>query len=177
MRLLRRRNASSIVKEGIPSVFPRVWRFAFALAGTRERADDLAQSTCLRAIEKASQFKPGTQLDRWMFRITHNLWISELRKETVRRGGGLVQVEDAELPNPSQTPEETMMLRDVMLAVLRLPEAQRAAVIIVYVEGYSYKDAAMILDIPIGTVMSRLATARATLGHTFKEQVGLSDAR
>jgi RNA polymerase sigma-70 factor (ECF subfamily) len=113
-----------------------------------------------------------------MFRIAHSLWIGEIRKETVRRGGGLVQIDDAELSaDNGQTPEDNMMLRDVMLAVLRLPEAQRAAVILVYVEGYSYKDAAMILDIPIGTVMSRLASARTTLGQKLKNQVGMSDAR
>lgn len=72
----------------MPEVFPRIWRYAFSLTGSRDGADDLAQAACLRAIEKASQFKVGSHLDRWMFRITHNLWISELRKDRVRKGGG-----------------------------------------------------------------------------------------
>ena len=169
--------ARRAVRAGLPPVFPRIWRYAVALTGSRERADDLAQSVCLRAMEQADKFEPGTRLDRWLFRMTHNLWVSELRKTAVRQGGGLLPIDAAEIADPRQDPEADLMRRDVMLNVLRLPEAQRHAVMLVYVEGYSYRDAAEIMDIPLGTVMSRLATARSTLGATFRGREGARDAK
>jgi RNA polymerase sigma-70 factor (ECF subfamily) len=113
------------VREGLSEVFPRIWRYALTLTGKREWADDLAQSVCLRAIERAAQFEPGTKLDRWLFRITHNLWISELRKEKLLKGGGLVTIDEIELTDPQQDLEHTLLEREVMLSVFRLPEAQR----------------------------------------------------
>lgn len=100
-----------------------------------------------------------------------------MRKDTVRRGGGLVAVEETEIEDPSQNPETDMIKKEIQMSVLRLPEAQRQTVMLVYVEGYSYRDAAMILNIPVGTVMSRLATARATLGAKFRDRAGETNAR
>lgn len=167
----------AVVRAGLPAVFPRIWRYALSLTGTRERADDLAQAACLRAMEKATQFEPGTRLDRWLFRITHTIWVNEMRKDAVRRGGGLIAVEEADIADPGQTPEQEVLGREIRQGVLRLPEAQRQTVMLVYIEGYSYRDAAMILDIPLGTVMSRLATARATLGAKFRTHEVKTDAR
>ncbi|MGC3938622.1 RNA polymerase sigma factor [Roseobacter sp. EG26] len=177
MKLWRNNNAQQVVREGIPVIFPRIWRYSLTLTGTPERADDLAQAVVLRALEKAEKFEIGTRLDRWMFRIAHNLWVSEIRKNTVRAGGGLVAIEEADIISPEPGPEAVAINREVMMAVLHLPEAQRSTVVLVYVEGYSYRDAAMILDIPLGTVMSRLATARATLGQKFREEGQARDAR
>ena len=177
LRSWSRRNSTHEVEAGLPEVFPRIWRYAFSLTGTKDGADDLAQSACLRAIERASQFKSGSHLDRWMFRITHNLWISELRKEKVRKGGGLPVIDISEIPDPNQNPEREYDRKEVLKSVLDLPEAQRATVFLVYVEGYSYKAAAEILNIPLATVMSRLATARSNLGRKFRDQEGLSNAR
>jgi len=132
------------------------------------RADELAQSACLRALEKAEGFEPGTHLDRWLFRLTQRLWFNELRRDAIRVGGGLVALEDSNIMDPRLDPEAHLLGREVLLAVMRLPEAQRAAVLLVYVEGYSYKDAALILEIPIGTVMSRLAVARSKLVQEFR---------
>ncbi len=172
----RRPDPRDAVRADLPAVFPRIWRYALTLTGARERADDLAQAACLRAMEKAAQFEPGTRLDRWLFRITHTIWVNDLRKDAVRRGGGLVAVEEAEIADPGQNPERNLLAQQIRQGVLRLPEAQRQTVMLVYVEGYSYRDAAMILDIPLGTVMSRLATARATLGATFRAKEVKTDA-
>jgi len=160
------------VREGLRAVFPRVWRYALSLAGSRAEADDLAQLACLRAMERADQFEPGTHLDRWVFRIAHNLWITEMRSQKVRRGNGLVGIDAVDIIDPAQDTDDHMERRDVMQSVLQLPEAQRQAVLLVYVEGYKYRDAAMILDIPVGTVMSRLAAARATLSAKFRARKG-----
>lgn len=177
MKLWSKTDARQQIEAELPTVFPRIWRYALSLTGTRDRADDLAQSACLRAMEKATQFEAGTKLDRWMFRITHNLWINEMRKDTIRRGGGLIAIDEAQIADPRQNPEKDVLGQQIRQSVLRLPEAQRQTVMLVYVEGYSYKDAAMILDIPIGTVMSRLATARTTLGTKFRDSEGARNAR
>ena len=93
-----------------------------------------------------------------------------MRANAVRRGGGLVAVEDAQLPDPRSGPEANFIAREVLREVMALPEAQRSTVLLVYVEGYSYKEASEILDIPIGTVMSRLAAARSKLGGKTRNE-------
>ena len=98
-----------------------------------------------------------------MFRVIHNLWINELRSQRVRTGGGLVPVEDTPLEDPKPQSESNIFTGEVLAAVNGLPEAQRACVMLAYVEGYSYQECATILDVPIGTIMSRLAAARAKL--------------
>lgn len=149
----------------MPEVFPRLWRYAVALTGRRDWGDDLAQTTCLRALDKADQFEAGTHLDRWMFRMAQRIWLNELRSRKVRTGGGLVPVEEIDLPDKSPNAETNILARDVLNKVNALPEAQRQAVFLVYVEGYSYKEAAEMMEIPIGTVMSRLAAARKRLSQ------------
>ncbi|WP_367274396.1 RNA polymerase sigma factor [uncultured Tateyamaria sp.] len=162
-------NSVSIVRDGIPAVYPRLWRYAVALTGRRDWADDLVQTTCLRALDKADQFEPGTHLDRWMFRMAQRVWLNELRSRKVRTGGGLVPVEEIDLPDKKPEPETNILARDVLNRVNALPEAQRQAVVLVYVEGYAYKEAAEIMEIPIGTVMSRLAAARKRLNSEMAE--------
>ncbi|CUH50923.1 RNA polymerase sigma-70 factor, ECF subfamily [Shimia marina] len=173
----KRRSAQGEVEAGLPQIFPRVWRYAYSLSGTRDGADDLAQAACLRAMERARQFQSGTHLDRWVFRITRNLWVSELRKAQVRKQGGLSVVDAEEIADPGQNPERDYDRREVLQAVLDLPEAQRETVFLVYIEGYSYKEAAELLEIPLATVMSRLATARGRLSQKFRDQEGVSDAK
>ncbi|WP_353618812.1 RNA polymerase sigma factor [Tropicibacter sp. R16_0] len=165
------------MRNGVAAIFPRLWRYSLTLTGKPEGADDLAQATCLRAIEQADRFQADTDLAKWMFRIAHNLWVSELRKTAVRAGGGLVAIEDADLMDLKPGPEAAVLNREVMVAILRLPEAQRATVVLVYVEGYAYREAAEILDIPIGTVMSRLASARATISQIFEHEKGTRHGR
>lgn len=123
----------------------------------------------MRALDKAEQFEPGTHLDRWMFRMAQRVWLNELRSRKVRTGGGLVPVEEIDLPDKKPEAETNIMARDVLNRVNALPEAQRQAVVLVYVEGYAYKEAAEIMEIPIGTVMSRLAAARKRLNSEMAE--------
>ncbi|WP_298835801.1 RNA polymerase sigma factor [uncultured Roseobacter sp.] len=170
MSIWRRKTAAEQIGDVLPEVFPRLWRYSLSLTGNRDAADDLAQAACLRAMENATRFAPGSGIDAWMFRITHNLWISTLRKTAVRTGGGLVAVDETVVEDPAPGPERQALNREVLRTVLRLPEAQRVTVILVYAEGYSYREAADILDVPVGTVMSRLATARAALGQKFRDQ-------
>ena len=140
------------------------------LSGNRDRANELAQATCLRALEKASAFQPGTHLDRWLFRIAQRIWLNEMRSEAVRRGRGLVSVDQVELPDRKPGAEMNILVGQVLNEMYRLPEAQRVTVLLVYAEGFSYREAAQVLDIPVGTVMSRLAAARARISTRMETE-------
>ncbi|MEM9094833.1 MAG: RNA polymerase sigma factor [Pseudomonadota bacterium] len=172
IRMALEKNAHESVRTALAEAYPRLWRFCLTTTGRRDRADDLAQMASLRALEKAHLFEPGTALDRWVFRIAQRIWLNELRAETVRQGGGVSQVDDIDLPDERASTETNVFARQVFATVMALPEAQRTAVVLVYVEGYSYKEAAAILEIPIGTVMSRLAAARARLSSPSSEAKG-----
>ncbi|MFK7834651.1 MAG: RNA polymerase sigma factor [Sulfitobacter sp.] len=152
-------------------MYPRLWRFALSLTGNRASADDLAQRTCARALEKGDQFDPETHLDRWMLTMARRIWLNELRANAVRRGNGLIAVEDAELVSTNLTADANIFAGEVFNAIGSLPESQRECVMLVYVEGYAYKEAAEMMEIPIGTVMSRLATARKTISAKFPQGV------
>lgn len=153
--------STSKVRHGLDALYPRLWRYCAVLTKSRDLADDLAQAVCLRVLEKAEQYQEGTHIDRWVFRIAQRHWINDLRKNAVRRGAGLVPVEEIDLVDGKFDPQANILGREVLLSVLALPEAQRSVVLLAYVEGYSYKECANILEIPVGTVMSRLAGARA----------------
>lgn len=157
------------VEAGLPAIYPRLWRYALVLSGSRADADDLAQRACIRALENAEKFQPGTHLDRWVFTIARRIWLNELRAQAVRRGNGLIAVEEVELAADNLAPETNIFAREVFTAIGGLPEAQRETVTLVYLEGYAYKEAARMLEIPIGTVMSRLAAARKTIARAFPD--------
>ena len=155
----------------LPHLLPRLWRFAWRLARSTADAEDLVQRTCLRALERRAQWQPGTALLSWLFTIEHSIWLNELRSAQRRRTGSLdaepALDEVAEWVSPTASPELGLHYRQVVAAVEALPEAQRVVMLLVAVEGLSYREAADVLDIPIGTVMSRLARARATVGQRF----------
>ena len=167
-------NSHDAVTNGLPEVYPRLWRYAVALTGRRDWADDLVQTTCVRAMEKSELFQLGTHLDRWLFTMAQRLWLNELRSRKVREGGGLVPVEDTPIADNKPDVETNILARDVLSKVQGLPDAQREAVFLVYVEGYSYKDAAEMMDIPIGTVMSRLAAGRKRLNTQLRQNGDVS---
>ena len=122
----------------------------------------MAQETVAQGLRKSSQFTPGTHADRWLISILHRLWLNRVRAGKVRRGTGLVPVEKAGLAAPDNQ-EETFFGSEVLSAIIRLSEVQRVAVMLVYVEGYTYAEAAEMVGVPVGTIMSRLAAARMKL--------------
>lgn len=155
------------IRAAVPEVWPRLWRYGLTLTRDRAEAEDLAQEAVAQGLANAAQFAPGTRVDRWLMRILHNLWLNRLRAAKVRRGAGVVDAQDADLIAPGD-PEQTFFGREVLSAVMDLSETQRSVVLLVYVEGYAYAEAAEILGVPIGTIMSRLAAARVKL----KERLG-----
>jgi RNA polymerase sigma-70 factor (ECF subfamily) len=151
------------VRAGLEPCLARLWRYALVLSRANDAADDLVQATCLRAIERADQFMPGTRLDRWLFAILRSIWLNELRARRIREGGGFVDATDVLVTDGASAIETNVLAGEVLTAIGRLPEAQRETVLLVYGEGYTYAEAACALGIPIGTVMSRLAAARLAL--------------
>ena len=151
-----------VVIAGLPSMLPRLWRYGLVLARNPETAEDLVQTTCVRALEKSSQFEISTRLDRWLFAILRSIWINQLRGQRVRSGRGVVDTE-ALTSDGVREIETNIFAAQVLREVLDLPESQRETVLLVYVEGLTYREAAEVLTVPVGTVMSRLAAARLKL--------------
>lgn len=135
------------------------------LSRQKHLAEDLVQATCVRALERAGQFVEGTRLDRWLLAIMHSIWLNELRSQRVRQGQGFVDAEQALSFDGESQAQQQILAAQVIKRVNGLPEAQRETVFLAYVEGLSYKEIAEILQIPMGTVMSRLAAARIKLAE------------
>ncbi|ASW08031.1 RNA polymerase sigma factor [Rhizobium sp. 11515TR] len=151
------------IRAGLSRHLTRLWRYGVVLSRQRDVADDLVQATCVRALERAAQFTAGTRLDRWLFAILHSIWLNEVRSRRVRMGQGFVEADETLVFDGAQETETRVLAGQVLERVQALPEAQRTAVFLAYVEGLSYREVAEILDVPIGTVMSRLAAARTKL--------------
>lgn len=152
------------VKRQIVALLPRLRRFAQALTGDRERGDDLVQETCLRALSRLEQWEEGTRLDSWMYRIAQNIWFDNIRALKVR--GEVIDIDlahDLVGEDGRNTTGNRLALNEVMEAIGRLPPDQKVVIALVCIDGLSYKQAAEILEIPMGTVMSRLARARSAI--------------
>ncbi len=151
------------VRDRMIEMLPRLRRFAFALTGCQDRGEDLVQETCVKALGRADQWQPGTRFDSWMFRIAKNQWIDTLRLGARYSGIPLEKlpvVDAASAHNSAAVRHEHHAVR---AAVNALPPEQRAIVALVCIDGFSYREAAETLAVPIGTVMSRLARARKSL--------------
>jgi RNA polymerase sigma-70 factor (ECF subfamily) len=151
------------VRAEMLAVLPRLRRFALALTGRAAEADDLVQDAVERALRNIDRFTPGTRMDSWMFRIAQNLWIDTVRARRVR-GQPAELIEAEALPvDGIAAAEAHVLLSQTRLALGELPEEQRSVVALVLIDGMSYREAADILQVPIGTVTSRLARAREAL--------------
>lgn len=157
----------------LPGMLPRLWAFALRLCGNQHDAEDVVQRACVRGLERSHQLQPGTSALSWMFSIVHSTWINELRARNVRSRSSMEWDDDflETVADPSmRTPEERLLNAEIIAAVERLPEAQRTVMLLVAVEGFSYAEAAQILGVPIGTIMSRLSRARQTIGAQFSDR-------
>jgi RNA polymerase sigma-70 factor, ECF subfamily len=145
------------------AVLPRLRRFARGLTGSATEADDLVQAACERALARQHQFQEGTRFDSWMFRIVQTIWIDQIRARDVRKEDTEVAEERLGSDEPVRRVEARLALDEVRRAVDRLPADQRTALLLVTVDGLSYSEAAEVVGVPVGTIMSRLARARVAL--------------
>jgi RNA polymerase sigma-70 factor (ECF subfamily) len=153
--------ADDALRDQLAALLPRLRRFGRALTRHREDADDLVQLALERALRHGEQWTPGTRLDSWMFRIMKNAWIDETRAR--HRRDAVLQPEEAGEHVGVATVDRHSELMAVQQALAHLNEDQRLVVALVLVEGLPYKEAAQVLDVPVGTVTSRLARAREAL--------------
>ncbi len=146
------------------ALLPRLRRFAHALSRTPADADDLTQMTIERALRARAQWQAGTRLDSWLYRIMRNLWIDTVRSRG-RKERFEAPVDEAEKlgHDPRDGVDAAIDLKRVMVAMDRLPAEQREVIALILVEGFGYREAAELLDLPIGTVSSRLVRGRAAL--------------
>lgn len=154
------------VHEAMLEALPRVRRFACSLAGNRDDGDDLLQTTVERVLERG--LPEGVEIARWMFRVCRNLWIDEVRSRKVRQDAATrPELSEGYVVSGEAVALGEVTLREVEQAMQSLPDEQRAVLSLVALEGLSYREAAETLETPIGTVMSRLARARAALAAKF----------
>jgi RNA polymerase sigma factor (sigma-70 family) len=152
----------------IATLLPRMRRFARSLTFHREDADDLVQIAMERALGRSEQYMPGTRLDSWVFRIIKNAWIDEVRSR-VRRDELFAPEEAGEHVGDDFAQAHQQRLA-IQKAVSLLTDEHRLVVGLVLVDGLGYKEAAEVLEIPIGTLTSRLARARESLQQILSDQ-------
>lgn len=157
------------LREAMVSSLPNLWRFAISLCGRADMADDLVQITCLRALERSHQIYDLSGVRRWLITICRSVWYNERRAQAVRQFQSLDSPEGESLASELLSAETNIFFAEVFTKVMHLPEAQRSVVVLVLVEGYTYREAAEILDVPIGTIMSRLSSARAKIGQHLED--------
>lgn len=161
-------------RRDLVALVPRLRRFALGLAGNQADADDLVQAACEKALKNRDQFQVGSRMDSWMYRIIQTGWLDMRRRHGVR--GAAIDPDDAHLSDEGKAaslPEDRLMLSQVRRAMDTLPEGQREVLALVAIEGLSYRETAETLNLPIGTVMSRLSRARESL----IPRLGLAEGR
>ena len=154
-------SATDAFRAELAALLPRLRRFGRVITRNVADADDLVQVAVEKALTHAGQWRPGSRMDSWMFGIMKNAWIDEVRARRRRERVHAPEEAGATVGDASAAARDIAL--SVEAAMGRLPEEQRMAIALVLVEGLSYKDAAAALDIPIGTLTSRLARGRETL--------------
>jgi RNA polymerase sigma-70 factor (ECF subfamily) len=149
----------------IEPLIPSLRRYARALLHDRDAADDLVQSTLERALARWHFRRASGDLRAWLFAIERNLYLDD-RRRAVRRGSD-VELDHLALADGSAGPERSLIAKDALARLGALPEEQRSLLLLIGVEELSYEQAARVLDVPVGTLMSRLSRARAALRRSL----------
>lgn len=139
---------------------PSLRRYARALCGDREKGDDLVQDTLERALRKREYWLKEKPLRPWLFTIMHNIYVSQVRKNII---SVVPKIEHESVDDVQDTYELNAQIRELDQALIELHENHRQTFLLVSLEGFTYKEVAEITQVPVGTVMSRLSRARASL--------------
>ena len=155
-------------RQALLALIPRLRRFARVLTGNLADADDVVQACLEKAMMNLDQWQPGTRLDSWMLRIARNTWLDDRRRaHNSKAHDDIGAMIDLAGEDGVATVEASAEARMVRAAVDRLPPDQRDVVALVMLEELSYREAAEVLGVPIGTVMSRLSRAKAALAKAL----------
>ena len=155
---------ATTLQQQLPAQLPRLWRFAIRLTRHSTDAEDLVQRTCLRALEKKMQWQLGSNLMAWLLTIMHSIWMNELRQRRTHPEELLDEISLGLSQHVSnETPDQALSCQQILRQVDGLPEGQRLVLNLIAIEGLTYQETAMVLEVPLGTVMSRLARARQSL--------------
>ncbi len=146
----------------IEAEIPRLRRYARALTRDISAADDLVQDCLARALSKVHLWQTGTDLRAWLFTILHNQYVNHVRR-AVREGAAVALSETEPLLTSQPNQSKRLELRDLERAIAKLPEEQRAVLLLVGLEGMRYEEVAVVLDVPVGTIRSRLSRGREML--------------
>ncbi|HEY5731120.1 MAG TPA: sigma-70 family RNA polymerase sigma factor [Anaerolineales bacterium] len=154
-----------------------VWNVIYRMCGDVQIAEDAAQETFIRAWQNIDSFRPGTPLRNWLYRIAVNAGTDMLRKENriLPDDIGDLPLTDGR-PNPESLVSQIEQTVLVQNAILSLPDASRAVLVLREYEGLSYQEISSTLDIPVGTVMSRLNYGRTLLKEKLQPQMSLLEA-
>lgn len=146
----------------IEAEIPRLRRYARALTRDLASADDLVQDCLTRALGKLHLWQQGTDMRAWLLTILHNQYVNHVRRSA--REGAAVGLNECE-PLLARAPRqgEWLELRDLERAIVKLPDAQRSVILLIGLEGMNYEDVAAVLDVPVGTIRSRLSRGRDAL--------------
>jgi RNA polymerase sigma factor (sigma-70 family) len=142
-------------------LIPALRRYAYALLRDHDAADDLVQDTLERALSRWSLRRSDGDLRAWLFTIQRNLHVSALRQS--QRRGAHVELDELTSPSTRALQEAGLEVQDILATLEQLPEEQKSLLLLVGVEDLSYDDAAKVMGVPVGTVMSRLARGRQKL--------------
>jgi len=160
----------TLLQEQIVALLPRLRRFARNLTGEADNADDLVQMACERSLERLDQYRDGTRLDSWLYRIVYTQWIDRTRRRQRRSAQAETFRNLQEMSGTGESsPRRIVSFMDIKNALGHLPEENKAAILLVAVEGHTYAEAASVLEVPVGTVASRVARARNMLAEHFCE--------
>lgn len=160
------------MKNQIIALVPMIRRFAYSLTGNHHDADDLLQNTIERLLTKG--VPDNVELNKWMFRVCRNLWIDEYRSRKVRQTAAQSpELSSGQIINDEKKQTDRISLHEVNNAMDVLPDEQRSILSLVAIQGMSYKEVSETLEIPIGTVMSRLSRARISLSQCLNTSTGV----
>ena len=157
------------IEEELVGLLPKLKIHALYLTRSADKADDLLQRTCLRALSRSHQWQTGTRLDRWVSTIMDSIWFNELRQKRQRQ--------EQELPEPDKVValgfeskvEAQLMISDIRRACGKLSDEDFVLVMKIHGYGYTYRDIADELGVPIGTVLSRVSRAKALIKRAMEE--------